>query len=77
MFPGFVLSSAPRSYHRGYGAGGASVDEGVPDLARARDQIRLVVTGAKLGRGPDPSYTVIEAVLSPSTDGGRTASTMV
>ena len=29
----------------------AGVDEGVPDLAPARDQIWSVVTGAELGRG--------------------------
>ena len=40
-----------RSCHRGRGASVAGVDEGVPDLALARDQIRSVVTGAKLGRG--------------------------
>jgi len=51
MFPGFVLSLTPPSYHRGRGAGAAGVDKGVPDLALARDQIRSVVIGAELGRG--------------------------
>ena len=40
MFPGFALSSAPPSCHRGRGAAAAGVDEGVPDLAPVRDQIR-------------------------------------
>ena len=39
VFPDFALSSAPLSYHRGHGAGAVGVDEGVPDLALARDQI--------------------------------------
>ena len=51
MFPSFALSSSPPSYHRGRGAGAADVDEGVPDLALARDQIWSVVIGAKLDRG--------------------------
>ena len=51
MFPGFSLLSAPPSCHHGRGAGAAGVDEGVPDLALARDQIRLVMIGAELGRG--------------------------
>jgi hypothetical protein len=68
MFPVFALSSAPPSCHRGREAGAAGVDEGVPDLASARSQIRLVVIGAKLGRGSDPACTVIEAVLPPSAD---------
>ena len=51
MFPSFALSLAPPSYHHGHGGGAAGVDEGVPDLALARDQIRSVVTGAELGRG--------------------------
>ena len=51
MFTSFALSSALSSYHRGHGAGAASIDEGVPDLALARDQIHSVVIGAKLGRG--------------------------
>ena len=51
MFPGFALSLEPPSYHHSRGAGAAGVDEGVPDLAPARDQIRSVVKGAELGRG--------------------------
>jgi hypothetical protein len=51
VFPGFALSSASSSYHRGRGASAASVDEGVPDMALARDQIRSIMTGAELGRG--------------------------
>ena len=51
MFTSFALSSALSSYHRGHGAGAASIDEGVPDLALAWDQIRSVMTGAELGRG--------------------------
>jgi len=51
MFPGFALSSTPPSCHRGRGAGVAGVDEGVLDLAPARDQIWSIVIGADLGRG--------------------------
>jgi hypothetical protein len=51
MFLGFALSSTPSSYHRGRGVGAAGVDEGVPDLALARDKIWSVVTSAELGRG--------------------------
>ena len=51
MFPGFALLSAPSSYHRGCGAGVTSVDEGVTDLALARDQIWSVMIGTELGRG--------------------------
>ena len=51
MFSGFALLSAPPSCHHGRRASVASVDEGVPDLAPARDQIWSVVTGAELGRG--------------------------
>ena len=51
MFLGFALSSAPPSCHHGHGAGAAGVDEGVPDLASAKDQIRSVVIGVELGRG--------------------------
>lgn len=51
MFSGFALLSAPPSCHHGRRASVASVDEGVPDLAPARDQIRSVVLGAELGRG--------------------------
>ena len=50
----------------------ASVDEGVPDLAPARDQIRSVVIGAELGRGSRSSLYhhqgIIKVVLLPSTD---------
>ena len=45
----------------------ANVDEGVPDPALARVQIRLVMIGAKLG-GLDLAYTIVEAVLPPSAD---------
>jgi hypothetical protein len=51
VFPGFTLSSAPQSYHRGHKTGAAGVDEGVSDMALARDQIRSVMIGAELGRG--------------------------
>ena len=51
MFPGFALSSAPPSCNHDRRVGAASIDEGVPDLASARDQIRSVVIGAELGRG--------------------------
>ena len=55
MFPGFALLSAPPSYHCGRRAGAASVDEGVLDLALARDQIWSVVIGAEPGRGSGSS----------------------
>ena len=48
---GFALSLALPSCHHGRGAGVASVDVGVPDLALASDQIQSVMTGAELGRG--------------------------
>ena len=51
MFPSFALSSSPPSCHHGRGASAASVDEGVPNLALARDQIWSVMIGAELGRG--------------------------
>ena len=51
MFLGFALLLAPPSCHHGRGAGAAGIDEGVPDLALASDQIRSVVIGAELGRG--------------------------
>jgi hypothetical protein len=51
VFPGYALSSAPLSCHCGHGADAAGVDEGVLDLAPARDrQIRSVVIGAELDR---------------------------
>ena len=56
MFLGFALSLAPSSYHRSRGAGANGVDEGVPDLASARDQIRSVMIGAELGRGSRSSF---------------------
>ena len=45
----------------------AGIDEGVPDLALARVQIWLVMTGAKVG-DPDLAYTIIEVVLPLSAD---------
>ena len=51
MFPGFALSSALPSCHHDRRVGAAGVDEGVPDLAPARDKIWSVMIGAKLGRG--------------------------
>ena len=51
MFPGFALSLVPPSCHHGRGAGAVGIDERVPDLAPARDQIQSVVIGAELGRG--------------------------
>ena len=51
MFPGSALSSAPPSCNHDRRVGAASIDEGVPDLASARDQIWLVMIGAELGRG--------------------------
>jgi hypothetical protein len=51
VFPSFALLLAPSSCRRGHGAGAAGVDEWVPDLALARDQIRSVMIGAELGRG--------------------------
>jgi hypothetical protein len=51
VFPGIALSSTPLSCHRDCGASAVGVDEGVPDLALVRDQIRSVIIGAKLGRG--------------------------
>ena len=56
MFPGFALSLAPMSYHRDRGAGAARVDEAVPDLAPARDQIQSILTSAELGRGSRSSF---------------------
>ena len=53
MFPSFALLLAPPSCHRGHGASAAGVDEGVRDLAPARDQIRSVMIGAKIGRGSE------------------------
>ena len=50
MFLGFALSSALPSYHHGHRGGATGVDEGVLDLAPARDQIWSVVTGAEVGR---------------------------
>jgi hypothetical protein len=50
-FLGFALSSTPLSCHRDRRSGAAGVDEGVLDLAPAKDQIQLVMTGAELGRG--------------------------
>ena len=50
----------------------AGVDEGVPDLDSARDQIRSVVIGAELGRGSRSGLYhhqgIIKAVLLPSAD---------
>ena len=51
MYPSYALSLAHPSCHCGRGTGAASVDEGVPDLALARDQIRSIMIGPKLGRG--------------------------
>jgi hypothetical protein len=51
VFPSFALLSGPPSCHRGRGASAADIDEGVTDLAPARDQIRSVMIGAELGRG--------------------------
>ena len=45
----------------------ADIDEGVPDPAPARVQIRLVMIGAKVG-DPDLAYTIVEVVLPPSAD---------
>ena len=45
----------------------AGVDEGVPDLAPARVQIRLVMIGAEVG-DPDLAYTVIKVILPPLAD---------
>ena len=67
MFHGFVLSSAPPSYHHDHGAGAVGVDEGVPDLALAKVWIQLVMRGAKVG-DLDPAYTIVEVVLPPSAD---------
>ena len=50
MFPGFALLLALPSHHHGRGAGVVDIDEGVTDLALAREQIWSVVIGAKLGR---------------------------
>ena len=51
MFSIYTLLLAPSSCHHAHGVRAANVDEGVPDLALARDQIWLVVIGAELGRG--------------------------
>jgi hypothetical protein len=51
VFPSFALLSARLSCHHSCRAGAADVDEGVPDLALAMDQIQPVMTGAELGRG--------------------------
>ena len=58
---------AQPSCHRGRGTGATGVDKGVPNLASARVRIRLVMIGAEEG-DPDPTYTIIEAVLLPSDD---------
>ena len=62
MYPGYALSLAQPSCHCGHGTGATGVEEGVPDPAPARVQIRLVMTGAKVG-DPDLAYTIIEVVL--------------
>ena len=58
---------AQPSCHHGRGIGAIGIDEGVPDPAPARVQIRLVMIGAKVG-DPDLAYTIVEAVLLTSTD---------
>jgi hypothetical protein len=51
VFPSFALLSGLPSCYRGRGASATDIDEGVTDLASARDQIRSVMIGAELGRG--------------------------
>jgi hypothetical protein len=55
MIPGFALSLASPFCHHSRRASAADVDEGLPDLALARDQIRSIMTGAELGRGSGSS----------------------
>ena len=67
MYLGYTSLLAQPSCHHGRGTSATGVDEGVPDPALARVQIRLVVTGAELG-DPDLAYIIIEAALPPSAD---------